>query len=161
MRKLEDPARLKMLSENLSRVSIQSARARAALALMTWSRKSVTVLTFWCKYTSKLGSLYGTDMQLLSCPFMWFLAVFIFPELISMQWAMNELSYESKCQERKANWQPSVSSSGTYAHSKDSGDYNRLRNGTSNPSPSAQGTKPWQAIPCNKGDKRRDCVLAS
>ena len=35
MRKLEDPARLGMVSENLSRVSVQSARARAALALLT------------------------------------------------------------------------------------------------------------------------------
>ena len=35
MRKLEDPARLGLLSEHLSRVSVQSARARAALALLT------------------------------------------------------------------------------------------------------------------------------
>ncbi len=35
MRKLEDPARLGLLSENLSRVSVQSARARAAMALLT------------------------------------------------------------------------------------------------------------------------------
>jgi len=34
MRNLEDPARLGLLSENLSRVSVQSARARAAMARM-------------------------------------------------------------------------------------------------------------------------------